>query len=467
MGDVKVHYNSSKPAQLKAHAYAQGNNIHLAPGQQRHLPHEAWHVVQQKQGRVKPTMQMKKGININDDAGLEKEADVMGAEAMRVGMRSQESASSASMGQAAEAVTMRKAIGTAVLQPVWIDGDRLKNYMWHEIVEGLKWFTNSETGLMWYEIFDETLAESASSYLLNNAGKAAARTIDNWLVDAEQWQPRPDTRYRAAVGSYQDTEVTPATTKGRRLQASKQRAAFKKALRQLGPTKKSEDFVQDKAQAVIAKLTMRKESNYQCDGFAKDFQAELTGKVRFLPLMFKIDPIPKGKQTTMTLNEPGHPYDQFEVGSKVHYATLINFNGTKMVYDNHHVQGVELQEYMSALQFDLYVDAKTSKGLDNPVFEMLQQKQALMTQGRVVVLVLSPGRPEVRPEKGRPRKKITPKGFYSDLAGGDEHLERKGTASHRKKKPKPASKPASAAAHTSSKSSGTKKPASTSSDNSG
>lgn len=52
MDDVKVHYNSSQPAQLNALAYAQGTNIHIAPGQERHLPHEAWHVAQQKQGRV-------------------------------------------------------------------------------------------------------------------------------------------------------------------------------------------------------------------------------------------------------------------------------------------------------------------------------------------------------------------------------------------------------------------------------
>lgn len=79
MDDVKVHYNSDKPAQLKAHAYAQGTDIHVASGQEKHLPHEAWHVVQQKQGRVKPTIQMKGKVNVNDDADLEKEADVMGA----------------------------------------------------------------------------------------------------------------------------------------------------------------------------------------------------------------------------------------------------------------------------------------------------------------------------------------------------------------------------------------------------
>ena len=81
MSDVKVQYNSSQPAQLNAHAYAQGTNIHIAPGQEKHLPHEAWHVVQQKQGRVKPTLQMKQGVAVNDDKGLEKEADVMGEKA--------------------------------------------------------------------------------------------------------------------------------------------------------------------------------------------------------------------------------------------------------------------------------------------------------------------------------------------------------------------------------------------------
>ncbi len=82
LDDVKVHYNSSQPATLQAHAYAQGTDIHIAPGQEKHLPHEAWHVVQQKQGRVKPTMQLKGTVPVNDDAGLEKEADVMGAKSL-------------------------------------------------------------------------------------------------------------------------------------------------------------------------------------------------------------------------------------------------------------------------------------------------------------------------------------------------------------------------------------------------
>lgn len=85
MDHVRVHYNSSQPAQLNALAYAQGSDIHLAPGQERHLPHEAWHVVQQAQGRVRPTMQMKGGVAVNDDAGLEREADEMGGRAVQTG----------------------------------------------------------------------------------------------------------------------------------------------------------------------------------------------------------------------------------------------------------------------------------------------------------------------------------------------------------------------------------------------
>ena len=82
MSAVRVHYNSSKPAQLGAHAYAQGEDIHLGAGQEKHLPHEAWHVVQQQQGRVQPTTRIA-GEQVNDDSNLEREADVMGARALR------------------------------------------------------------------------------------------------------------------------------------------------------------------------------------------------------------------------------------------------------------------------------------------------------------------------------------------------------------------------------------------------
>ena len=83
MDGVRVHRNSSRPATVQARAYAQGKDIHLAPGQDHQLPHEAWHVVQQAKGRVRATGSLTGGTPVNDDPSLEREADVMGARAMR------------------------------------------------------------------------------------------------------------------------------------------------------------------------------------------------------------------------------------------------------------------------------------------------------------------------------------------------------------------------------------------------
>lgn len=80
MDQVRVHYNSPNPAHRHALAYTQGTEIHIAPGQEQHLPHEAWHTVQQMQGRVRPNMK-ENGIDTNNDPALEHEADVMGEKA--------------------------------------------------------------------------------------------------------------------------------------------------------------------------------------------------------------------------------------------------------------------------------------------------------------------------------------------------------------------------------------------------
>lgn len=79
---VNVHYNSSKPAAVQAHAYAQGSDIHLASGQEKHLPHELGHVVQQAQGRVQATTSVG-GMQVNDNPGLESEATLMGERALQ------------------------------------------------------------------------------------------------------------------------------------------------------------------------------------------------------------------------------------------------------------------------------------------------------------------------------------------------------------------------------------------------
>ncbi len=77
LSGVRVYYHSPRPARLGALAYTQGEEIHVAPGQERHLAHEAWHVVQQRQGRVRATRN-DAGVPLNDDAGLEREANHAG-----------------------------------------------------------------------------------------------------------------------------------------------------------------------------------------------------------------------------------------------------------------------------------------------------------------------------------------------------------------------------------------------------
>lgn len=79
LGDVRVHHGSSAPAALGAYAFTQGRDVHLGPGQERHLPHELWHVVQQKQGRVPARFELG-GVPVNDDPALEHEAEVRGHE---------------------------------------------------------------------------------------------------------------------------------------------------------------------------------------------------------------------------------------------------------------------------------------------------------------------------------------------------------------------------------------------------
>lgn len=74
--DVRVHYNSSKPAVFQALAYTQGNQVYIGPGQEKHLMHELGHVVQQKRGLVRPTNYIN-NTAFNTDPKLEQDADAM------------------------------------------------------------------------------------------------------------------------------------------------------------------------------------------------------------------------------------------------------------------------------------------------------------------------------------------------------------------------------------------------------
>jgi hypothetical protein len=86
---VRIHEGARAP-RAGALAYTTGHDIHFAPGRydpashagQELLGHELAHVVQQREGRVSATGQAA-GLAINDDEGLEREADELGARAAR------------------------------------------------------------------------------------------------------------------------------------------------------------------------------------------------------------------------------------------------------------------------------------------------------------------------------------------------------------------------------------------------
>lgn len=77
--DVQVHYNSDRPAKLDALAYTQGNEVYIGPGQEKHLPHELGHVVQQKMGIVRANTKHSSGVEMNTEERLERQADEIGA----------------------------------------------------------------------------------------------------------------------------------------------------------------------------------------------------------------------------------------------------------------------------------------------------------------------------------------------------------------------------------------------------
>ncbi len=85
---VKIHKNSSKSSEIDAYAFAQGQNIHFAPGHyqpysrsgQQLIGHELAHIAQQGAGKVKPT-KLENGVQVNDSKKLEREADIKGKQA--------------------------------------------------------------------------------------------------------------------------------------------------------------------------------------------------------------------------------------------------------------------------------------------------------------------------------------------------------------------------------------------------
>ncbi len=171
MDDVRVHYNSSKPATVQALAYTQGTDIHVAPGQEKHLPHEAWHVAQQMAGRVSPTTNIN-GMPVNNNAGLEHEADVMGEKAVtqRKEIKS-------------DSTTQNLKTNAETIQRVWIGIDTTMNHAsYMELYKARK--------KIWDEFYVQAIFEAPylgrdgipNALASNNdyVMKAGDQVADNW-----------------------------------------------------------------------------------------------------------------------------------------------------------------------------------------------------------------------------------------------------------------------------------------------
>ncbi len=84
--NVNIHKDSSSAQDIHAKAYAQGNDIHFAPGEydpsskagHELIGHELTHVVQQKQGKVNSSTINRKSLAITQETEFEKEADEAG-----------------------------------------------------------------------------------------------------------------------------------------------------------------------------------------------------------------------------------------------------------------------------------------------------------------------------------------------------------------------------------------------------
>jgi hypothetical protein len=201
MDDVHVHRNSSEPAKVGALAFAQGTDIHLGPGQEAHLPHEAWHVVQQKQGRVRATTQLKSGASVNDDRGLEQEADEMAQRLSR----------GAGAGEAATPVlTARPPSGESVCQRKSFplpDGYALSNDM-------RTIFLNADTAnaKYWKKAVAQTAANRADlltaiageAATIGAATRNAVRGVNREGKTVEHWTPA-----RVLISEQDNVNYTP------------------------------------------------------------------------------------------------------------------------------------------------------------------------------------------------------------------------------------------------------------------
>lgn len=140
LDDVKVHYRSERPAALDALAYTQGTQVYLGPGQERHLPHELGHVVQQKLGMVRANSRHESGAPLNTDQALERQADRIGAGRERIagGLLSRRSEPTVQRMSVVEGVAGGRPKVARYKRSGWIALQNLKNYLMEDCIKSIK-----------------------------------------------------------------------------------------------------------------------------------------------------------------------------------------------------------------------------------------------------------------------------------------------------------------------------------------
>lgn len=89
--NVNIQKDSQEAADMHARAFTKGDSVHFARGEfdphseqgKNLIGHEFTHVAQQRSGAVQPTRIMGKGLQLNDNQGLEHEADHFGRKAAK------------------------------------------------------------------------------------------------------------------------------------------------------------------------------------------------------------------------------------------------------------------------------------------------------------------------------------------------------------------------------------------------
>ncbi len=182
---VRTHFNSPEPLHIGAHAFTRGDHIYVAPSQERHLAHEAWHIVQQRQGRVNPTAVID-GQAVNDDAALERDAEAMGARATSVARRLVRP--DCEEPPAAPDETTRG--GPPVLQGRWVDEDVITQG--RDLIETLYTYARSKEPLVanFGEVI-ELLADLIKEQGINAEVRKKVLEMLAGTTGPEQWWTTP------------------------------------------------------------------------------------------------------------------------------------------------------------------------------------------------------------------------------------------------------------------------------------